>query len=402
MAAAQAIPFSESERGTLAHIYGLAVGLFVLCLVVADNRAFITLLYASFGFVATMFAVDLALSNGRMAFPWLLRTYAVFAVYALVSIIWSRQPDIAVTRGTTIASTALALPMLAHLLRYPLVLSYALAGLAVALCLVAGLLLGAIPYPGEIWSEGGRFQGTFTLATNMARALFLVGLVAFLVYVSSTSGRLRALAAVALVLTFLLTVATFSRAGMAAIGVLMVGLLLLAGGRVALAIVASGAALIGVVFWLEADLLAALGSGALERALPLLTLDIDVGSSADLRREAITEAFVMFEQNPIFGSGLASFESFHGYYAHNAWADIAANLGVIGLGVWALIYALLLRAVRGCRATTLRRAGYVAVLAVFLLELADAFYLSRTGMLAMLLLYVAMRQAASRDIASVP
>ena len=402
MGAALAPPSARAERRALEHIYGLAVGLFALCLMVADNRAFIAVLYLSFGFLATMFAVDVALSNGRFAFPWLLRIYTLFAAYALISIIWSRDPEIAVIRGTTIASTVLALPMFVQLLRYPVVFKYALASFALALCFIAALLFGAIPYSNDIWSEGGRFQGTFTLATNMARALFLVGLVAFLAYVSSSSPRLKALATGTLVLAFLLTIATFSRAGLAATGLLMIGLLLVAGGRMTFAILAVSAAVISLLVWVEADFLAAMGAGALERALPLLTMDVDAGSSADLRREAIAAALQKFEQSPFFGDGLASFESFHGYYAHNAWADIAANFGLIGLGLWGLIYALLLDAVMACRERTVRRAGYIALLAIFLLELADAFYLSRTGMLAILLLYVAMRQAAFRDIPAVP
>ena len=56
------------------------------------------------------------------------------------------------------------------------------------------------------------------------------------------------------------------------------------------------------------------------------------------------------------------------------------------------IYLLLARAIRANDQPHMRWAGYVALLAVFLYELSDAFYLSRTGMLGMLLLYVVIKQ----------
>jgi O-antigen ligase len=142
--------------------------------------------------------------------------------------------------------------------------------------------------------------------------------------------------------------------------------------------------------------------GAIDRALPLLTLDIERGTSADLRRALFLEAIDTFSENPVFGAGLTTLESTQGAYAHNAWADIAANLGLVGLVLWAAIYLLLLRAVRAVGSSRLRRSGYVVLFAVALYEMADAFYLSRTGMLGMLLLCIAMRQASVRNVVPIP
>jgi O-antigen ligase len=212
----------------------------------------------------------------------------------------------------------------------------------------------------------------------------------------------RRLAVIALVLAFFLTVATYSRAGLAAVGVLLLGLLLTSGRLMFYIVCASVLALGALALSYQAELLGNVAMGAIERALPLLTLDIERGTSADLRRALFLEALGTFAENPVFGAGLTTLESIQGAYAHNAWADIAANLGLVGLTLWALIYLLLLRAARAAGDPRLRRAGYVVLFAIFLYEMADAFYLSRTGMLGMLLLYVAMTHAAARNVAPVP
>jgi O-antigen ligase len=326
----------------------------------------------------------------------------VFAVYAVVSILWSRDPEIAIGRGVTIASTAAALPMVAHQLRYPIVLRYVLVFLTLAAGVVGAILFGVVPAPVDPWSESGRFQGTFVRATGMARALFLAGATAFLVFFIDPARMTRRLAVIALVLAFFLTVATYSRAGLAAVGVLLLGLLLTSGRLMFYIVCASVLALGALALSYQAELLGNVAMGAIERALPLLTLDIERGTSADLRRALFLEALGTFAENPVFGAGLTTLESIQGAYAHNAWADIAANLGLVGLTLWALIYLLLLRAARAAGDPRLRRAGYVVLFAIFLYEMADAFYLSRTGMLGMLLLYVAMTHAAARNVAPVP
>jgi O-antigen ligase len=390
------------STGILTHVCGLAVGLFALALVVADNRHFILLLYAAFGFVAMMFALDIILANGRMSFPWILRLYMAFAVYALISVLWTRNPEIAMTRGGTIATIALALPILAHLLQFRTVRRYTLVSLAIALCVIAGILSGVLHYPGEIWSESGRFQGTFVLATNMAKALFLVAATAFLIFFADPAKLVRRVAVASLLLAFLLTLPTMSRAGVVTIGVLMLGLLLTSVRLTMYMTALSTVAAIVISLWYQGELFDTVASGLVERMLPLITLDIEAGTSADLRKAAITEALRMFAENPIGGAGLASVESVQGYYAHNAWADIGANLGLIGITLWIGMYLLLVKAIYANSQARLRWAGYVVLMAVFLFELADAFYLSRTGMLSILLLYVFLKSAPAGDIKTVP
>jgi len=60
--------------------------------------------------------------------------------------------------------------------------------------------------------------------------------------------------------------------------------------------------------------------------------------SADLRLFFIKEGFETWKNNPVLGIGLNNFSFYYGTYTHNNFIEMLANLGIIGLILYYLIY----------------------------------------------------------------
>lgn len=111
--------------------------------------------------------------------------------------------------------------------------------------------------------------------------------------------------------------------------------------------VASICAIIGIFFY-EKILL-----GVIEfaehfniKSYSISTFKIMLSSNSDVvydaRLNIWKEAFKYIKQNPIFGSGIATFEEITGQYAHNIFIDILLTFGLFGLTVFSIfiIYSL--------------------------------------------------------------
>lgn len=60
--------------------------------------------------------------------------------------------------------------------------------------------------------------------------------------------------------------------------------------------------------------------------------------SADIRLFFIKEGFETWKNNPVLGIGLNNFSFYYGTYTHNNFIEMLANLGIIGLILYYLIY----------------------------------------------------------------
>ena len=52
----------------------------------------------------------------------------------------------------------------------------------------------------------------------------------------------------------------------------------------------------------------------------------------------VDQALNFWSKNPLFGQGLGAFEAKYGAYAHNNFADLLANLGLIGFVLYYRLY----------------------------------------------------------------
>jgi len=77
-------------------------------------------------------------------------------------------------------------------------------------------------------------------------------------------------------------------------------------------------------------------------------------SSAQSRIEAWGEGLMMLKSKPIFGVGYGRFTEYHDRVAHNSFVQTAAELGLVGAGIFVAMFDGLFHALRGARRASSR------------------------------------------------
>jgi len=197
---------------------------------------------------------------------------------------------------------------------------------------------------GEFTDQGLRIEGLvggmFENPNDLATALdLLLPLAIMLTLLGKGLARLFYLACAAVMAIGVLV--TFSRGGFLGL-IAMGGLLLWKLGRGRrLKITLSAALIFGV-------LLAATPGGYGTRLATIFNIEQDQTGSAQLRRELLERAATIAINRPVVGVGMGNFHiySIQEKVAHNAYLEIAAELGVIGLIAYLILILAPLRSLR--------------------------------------------------------
>jgi O-antigen ligase len=217
----------------------------------------------------------------------------------------------------------------------------------------AALAVGAIRsyMKGEFAAKGVRIEGLvggmFENPNDLATALdLLLPLAIALTLVSKGVARLFYLVCAAVMAVGVLI--TLSRGGF--LGLIALGALLvwkLGRGR-RLKITLAAALIFGV-------LLATTPGGYGSRIATIFNTEQDQTGSAQERRELLERAALLAIRRPIVGVGMGNFHiySIHEKAAHNAYLEIAADLGVIGLVAYLILIFAPLRSLRRIERQTL-------------------------------------------------
>jgi len=217
----------------------------------------------------------------------------------------------------------------------------------------AALAVGAIRsyMKGEFAAKGVRIEGLvggmFENPNDLATALdLLLPLAIALTLVSKGVARLFYLVCAAVMAVGVLI--TLSRGGF--LGLIALGALLvwkLGRGR-RLKITLAAALIFGV-------LLATTPGGYGSRIATIFNTEQDQTGSAQERRELMERAALLAIRRPIVGVGMGNFHiySIHEKAAHNAYLEIAADLGVIGLVAYLILIFAPLRSLRRIERQTL-------------------------------------------------
>jgi exopolysaccharide production protein ExoQ len=283
-----------------------------------------------------LIVIAIALAHFRWTIAALRRNPAVAAIVALgfVSASWAESPDIVLRRavaigGATLFGVVVAIRLtFAEQLRLFRWTNRLIAALSLALMAVSPHAVLAVV--GEGWAIRGIF-----IHKNHAGAAMALG---FLMewYFKESSARARLLRRIALVVFFVLLVASNSATSLVAV--------------IATVFVVSCFNFLHVRCKIPLPLIFAMvliGSGA---ALALQDVAIQMlGRNSDLtgRTELWSFVFAMIAKRPFFGYGLSGFwlgaseetldaQKLLGWnpiYAHNGYLEIALSLGVVGLSL---------------------------------------------------------------------
>lgn len=209
--------------------------------------------------------------------------------------------------------------------------------LKLVVILSSGIALGAAKsyMAGELLAGGQRIVGPVSgilgNANDLATALDLLLPVA-LVFGLKQRGAARAFYFVCAAALVMGIVVTFSRAGF--LGLLAVsGVLVWKLGRGRRATTLFGAVVLAGVFVL------AMPSGYNQRLVSIVAIEEDKTGSAAEREELLKRAFSVAAHHPVLGVGMGNFPiySIKEKVAHNAYLEIAAELGLGGLLVYLLL-----------------------------------------------------------------
>ena len=219
----------------------------------------------------------------------------------------------------------------------------------------ATLGVGAIKsyMKGEFTAKGLRIEGLvggmFENPNDLATALnLLLPFAVLLALISKGFARLFFLSCAAAIAIGVLV--TFSRGGF--LGLIALGAVLLwkLGRGRRLKTILAAALICGILF-------AVLPGGYGDRIATIFNTEQDQTGSAQLRRELMARAASIAISRPIVGVGMGNFHiySMHEKEAHNAYLEIAAELGVMGLIAYLIVIFAPLRSLRRIERQTVSR-----------------------------------------------
>ncbi len=334
--------------------------------------------------------------------PWLL----MLAVLAIVSTVWSIDPELSFRRGIAVlVTTAMGVYMAA---RFDWMTALRLLAV-VWLCLMLASFVAGVAAPGfAVMSEvhPGAWMGGWgeknALGGHAARASFLF---AFLAWRDPDHRRAWLIGlTVALALVLLSRSATSLLGAMLGLGVIVAAWWMLKGRRHALALVYVSVAGLGLLV-----LIYATAPGIL---LGLIGKDETLTGRTDIWVELLSA----IEQKPTLGYGYLAFwglDSEPRYWlekavawnapsGHNGWLDLAISLGLVGVAIFVIeavitvwrSVALALRSPAGVFAI-----GFLAQFMLF--AMSESIILAQNSILWATFAFVSAKLALGREVASV-
>lgn len=108
-------------------------------------------------------------------------------------------------------------------------------------------------------------------------------------------------------------------------------------------------------------------------------------------------AFEHFLSNPLFGIGNTSFTAMYGFYAHNNYVDLLANLGIIGFLIYYSIHVLLIIKILKIKEASIKFLFLFFILTILLMDIALVSYYSKILIIILSLIYFLIEKELANE-----
>jgi len=119
--------------------------------------------------------------------------------------------------------------------------------------------------------------------------------------------------------------------------------------------------------------------------------------SSNERIYLLKEGFVIFQDSPIFGTGLNNFRVFLGKYAHNNYLELLVDVGFIGTLLFYGIYVILFQGVTKMHNIVLRKYIFIMIIILLLMDIATVSYYNKLVLLILLYIFFMIKQNQEMD-----
>lgn len=282
---------------------------------------------------------------------------SAYLLWGAISMLWSVDPTRSLIGVARLALLWLLGVAVVDLVRrqegYVIVpLSFAAVSTGLALIGVYEMLSHKYLFLSEIYELSGRANATFVDANIYARFL-MIGILATVILMLGAPWSGRIVGGFALFLQGVALMGTGSRTAWLAMLLVFFALAILIPRKAVIFSILAGVLLAGIGIFMNPEYL-----------LRILEIKQNFGAALTERQYLITSGLAMFKDNPLLGVGLSGFQQVmltrfpdliqNGVsLSHTALITTAAELGIIGLGIWgaflALLYSRLPRVLRAQR-----------------------------------------------------
>lgn len=396
---------SDRKLGFAEHVGGMAAGFYCFTLAVFDNELYVKGIYLAAILMLLALGYRLFFGGNRsINYSGFLWFYVALAVWSSMSALWAVDVGYIHHWMMTTFQIAISIFLLTNLVRSNATQLYVFMWLLFAVGVNLAFYFGIIHVEKPAY-VGTRYVGMLGNANELSRTLLMFFVVALYVVVAEKSLILRMLAIFGMAAAFLVILATESRAAIIVSGLFLFGAVLLSPRKVFMLPLVFMASLLAIKLMTQSGDLQEILGRVIDRFLPWFSTGGGVeklDSSTTGRIHLVGSAWDMFLSSPAIGHGIGGFYAKHGSYTHNAPLDILANLGIVGLALWWAGYFVILRRIRRHSQNVVKMAGLLALAAVFIIEMADVFYTSRTGLAVMTLILIYFgSDVASREARSI-
>lgn len=323
--------------------------------------------------------------------------YIIFLIYSILSLLWAVDISIGLLRSINLLFISINLIVILNILYKINTIAPILFAFIIFTIINFLLLNNLFGYQAGTW-VGIRFVGTTGNANGLAITLFLSNFMSFY-YLNQmrTQNKYFYIIYMNIFMSLFTIIATGSKKGLILSAVLLVSYIfsnLEFNKKIILKLIKNLLILATVTFILIQVVDFSAFTEQLDKLLFRLELAMDTfqsnksgDKSTKDRLLLIQYGYEYFQNNPLLGMGNTSFTAIHGFYAHNNYIDILANLGLVGFIIYYSMHILLLLKIFELKEMKIKILFLFFVISILMMDFALVSYYSKVIILFLTVVY---------------